>query len=200
MRHLVPALLLFTLALPIHSQTASLPDAPSAQLQPQAQTPSSSALVPSTPPRPIPDHHWLRVEQLPPGKAIAVLQYGHGYPTSCNVNLANDTTLTCTEPMPYSLPRRLVFPIGNIASVFTEEVTFEPSRTAILVKLGIGAAIGAALGVGVCNEAPARDILACSLVGAGIGGAVVFAPPETSTPPRYPRPPHIRRRLIYRAP
>jgi hypothetical protein len=102
--------------------------------------------------------------------------------------------------MPYSPPRRLVFPIRNIASVFTEEVTFEPSRTAILVKLGIGAAIGAALGVGVCNEAPVRDILACSLVGAGIGGAVVFAPPDTFAPPRYPRPPHIRRRLIYRAP
>ena len=197
MRHLVPALLLFMLTLPIHSQTASLPDAPSAQLQPQALSPSSSPPVPSTP-LPTSDHHWLQVEQLPPGKTIAVLQYGHSYPTSCSINLANDTTLTCTESMPYSPPRRLVFPIGNIASVFTEEVTFDPSRTAILVKLSIGAAIGAALGVGVCNDAPARDIPACSLAGAVIGGVIVFAPPDT--PPRYPRPPHIRRRLIYRAP
>jgi len=183
MSHLVPALLLVLFTPPPHSQPAPLPDAPSAQLQPQAPAP------PSTPPA-LPDPHWLRVEQLPPGKAIAVLERGREYPTSCNIDSVGDTALTCTQATPYSPPRRLVFPMGNIAAVFIEEVTFGPSLTAIL----IGGGIGAGLGVGVCNEAPARVIVTCSLLGAGIGAAVAL------TPSPVPRPPHTRRRLIYRAP
>jgi hypothetical protein len=106
------------------------------------------------------------------------------------MDLADDTTLTCTQASPYSPPRRLVFPVSNIAAVFAEEVTFGPSLAGVL----IGGGIGAGLGVGVCNEAPVRTIIACSLLGGGIGAAVAL------TPPRFPRPPHVRRRLIYSAP
>jgi hypothetical protein len=193
MSHLVPALLLLMFTPPTHTQPASLPDAPSAQLQPQAPAPfppASSPQAPSTPPPTTPDPHWLRVEQLPLGKAIAVLERGREYPTSCNMDLANDTTLTCTQASPYSPPRRLVFPMGNIAAVFTEEVQSGPSLTALLVGLGIGAGLGA----GVCNEGSARTILACSLLGAGIGAGV------TLNPSPLPHPPRIHRRLIYRAP
>ena len=193
MSPLMPALLLFMFSPPPHSQPASPPDAPSAQLQPQTPAPYSSAPTPpapSTPPPITPDPHWFRVEQLPPGKAIAVLERGREYPTSCNMDLADDTTLTCTQASPYSPPRRLVFPVSNIAAVYAEEVTFGPSLAGVL----IGGGIGAGLGVGVCNEAPVRTIIACSLLGGGIGAAVVL------TPPRLPRPPHVRRRLIYSAP
>jgi hypothetical protein len=185
MSHLVLALLLILFTPPAHSQAVSLPDAPSAQFQPQAPAPSA----PSTPPT-MPDPHWLNVEQLPPGKAIAVLERGRTYPTSCNIDRANDTTLTCIQAVPYYSPRRLIFPKGNITAVFIEETEFGPSLTAVLVGLGIGAGLGA----GVCNEAAARTILACSLFGAGIGAAVAF------TPSRLPHPPRIRRHLIYRAP
>ena len=185
MSHLVPALLLFLFTSPPRAQPASLPDAPSALLQPQS--PTSSA--PSTSPT-MQDPHWLNVQQLPPGKAIAVLEPGRTYPTSCNIDLANTTTLTCIQPSPYSPPRRLIFPKGNITTVFLEEIEFGPSLTAVLAGLGIGAGLGA----GVCNEASARTILVCSLLGAGIGAGVAL------TPSRLPHPPRIRRRLIYRAP
>lgn len=185
MSHLVPALLLILFMPPVHSQPVSLPDAPDAQLQPQ----SPAASTPSLPPA-IPDPHWRNVEQLAPGKAIAVLERGFTYPTSCNIDLANDTTLTCIQPVPYSSPRRLIFPKGNITAVFTEEIEFGTSLTALLTGLGIGAGLGA----GVCNEGSARTILACSLLGAGIGAGVALTP---SRPPHAPR---IRRRLIYRAP
>jgi len=103
MTHLVPALFLFLFPSPPHSQPASLPDAPSAQreppLEPQAPVPSPSAPTPATP-----DPHWFRVEQLPLGKTIAVLERGREYPTSCSMDSANDTTLTCTQATPYSPP------------------------------------------------------------------------------------------------
>ncbi len=184
MSHLVPTILLFLFASPSHSQAPSLPDAPDAQLHPQG-APS----VPSTPPT-MPDPHWLNVEQLPPSQTISVLERGRTYPTSCNIDLANDSTLTCIQAVPYSSPRRLIFPKSNITAVFTEEIKFGPSLTTALVGLGIGAGLGA----GVCNEASARTILACSLLGAGVGGGVAL------TPSRIPHPPRIRRRLIYRAP
>jgi hypothetical protein len=184
MRYWLSALLLFLFTSPMHSQTASLPDAPGAQLQPQAQTPSPT--TPSTTSPKTPDPHWLKVEQLPPGKAIAVLERGRQYPTSCTMDLASDTILACTQPVPYSQPRRLVFPTRNIDAVFTEEIESGPSLTALLVGLGIGAGLGA----GVCNEGSARIILTCSLLGAG----------AAASPSPLPRPPHIRRRLIYRAP
>lgn len=192
MSPLIPALLLFMFSSPPHSQPASLPDAPSAHLQPQAPAPYSTAQSPpalSTPPPTTPDPHWLRVERLPPGKAIAVLERGRQYPTSCTMDLASDTTLACIQPVPYSPPRRLVFPTRNIDAVFTEEIESGPSLTALLVGLGIGAGLGA----GVCNEGSARIILTCSLLGAGIGAGVAASPSPL------PRPPHIRRRLIYRA-
>jgi hypothetical protein len=181
MTHLAPALLLFLFTPPPHSQPASLPDAPSPQLQPQP---------PSTPPPARPDPHWLKVEQLPPGKAIAVLERGRDYPTSCTLDLADHTTLACIQSSPYSPPRRLVFPARNVAAVFTEELTSGPSLTALLVGLGIGGGLGA----GVCNEGSARVILTCSLLGAGIGAGVAASPSPL------PHPPHLRRRLIYRAP
>jgi hypothetical protein len=138
----------------------------------------------------MPDPHWLNVEQLPRSQPIAALERGRTYPTSCNIDLANDTTLTCIRAVPYSSPRRLIFPKGNITAVFIEEIQFGPSLTAALVGLGIGAGLGA----GVCNEGSARTILACSLLGAGIGAGVAL------TPSRLPHPPRIRHRLIYRAP
>jgi hypothetical protein len=182
MSHLVPALLLFLFTSPPNAQPVSLPDAPVAQ----APTPSA----PSTPTRTMPDPHWLNLDQLPPGKAIAVLERGRAYPSSCNIDLVNDTTLTCIQATPYSSSRRLIYPKGNIAAVFLEEIKFGPSLTAVLLGLGIGAGLGA----GVCNEASARTILSCSLLGAGIGAGIAL------TPPPFPHPPRVRRRLIYRAP
>jgi hypothetical protein len=55
------------------------------------------------------------------------------------MDLADDTTLACLRAIPYSPPRRLIFPIGNITAVFIEEVKFGPSLTAALVGRGIGA-------------------------------------------------------------
>jgi hypothetical protein len=188
MSPLMPALLLFMFSPPLHSQPASLPDAPSAQLQPQA--PATTPPARSTPPPATPDPHWLRVEQLPPGKAIAVLERGREYPTSCNMDLADDTTLTCTQASPYSLPRRLIFPVSNIAAVFSEQVEFGPSNKAVIVGLVIGAGVGA----GICNQASGGIIATCSLLGATIGWAAA-----TTNPPG-PPPAHIHRRLIYRAP
>jgi hypothetical protein len=183
MSHLVPALLLFMFTPPPHSQPASLPDAPTVQLKSQTPAPPAPALA-------TPDPHWLKVEQLPPGKAIAVLESGRTYPTSCSLELADDTTLACTHASSYYPPQRLVFPMRSVVAVFTEEVQSDPSLTALLVGLGIGAGLGA----GVCNEGTARVILTCSLLGAGIGmgGAASISPS--------PHPPSIHRRLIYRAP
>jgi hypothetical protein len=186
MRYWLSALLLFLFTSPMHSQTAWLPDAPGAQLQPQSQTPSPS--TPSTTPPTTLDPHWLKVEQLPLGKAIAVLERGRQY--SCTMDLASDSTLACIQPVPYSPPRRLVFPTRNIDAIFTEEIESGPSLTAFLVGLGIGGGLGA----GVCNQGSARVILTCSLLGAGIGLGVATSPSSR------PSPPHIRRRLIYRAP
>ncbi|HWW96530.1 MAG TPA: hypothetical protein VNY74_02495 [Edaphobacter sp.] len=188
MSHLVPALVFFMFTPQPHSQPASLPDAPSAQLQPQAPAPSPPA--PSTPPPTTPDPHWFRVEQLPPGKAIAVLERSREYPTSCNMDLGDDTTLTCTQASPYSPPLRLVFPVSNIAAVFTEQVEFGPSNKAVIAGLVIGAGVGA----GICNQASGGIIATCSLLGATIGWAAA-----TTNPPG-PPPARIHRRLIYRAP
>ena len=188
MSHLVPALVFFMFTPQPHSQPASLPDAPSAQLQPQAPAPSPPA--PSTPPPTTPDPHWFRVEQLPPGKAIAVLERSREYPTSCNMDLADDATLTCTQASPYSPPRRLVFPVSNIAAVFSEQVEFGPSNKAVIAGLVIGAGVGA----GICNQASGGIIATCSLLGATIGWAAA-----TTNPP-VPPPARIHRRLIYRAP
>jgi hypothetical protein len=171
--------LLFPFTPPMHSQTASLPDAPGAQLQPQSQTPPPT--TPSTTSPTTRDPHWL-------GKAIAVLERGRQYPST--MDLASDTTLACIQPVPYSPPRRLVFPTRNIEAVFTEEIESGPNLTALLVGLGIGGGLAA----GVCNQGSARTILTCSLLGAGIGAGVALSPSPL------PRPPHIRRRLIYRAP
>jgi hypothetical protein len=182
MNHLVPALLLFMFT-PPHSQPAPLPDAPGAQLQPQAPAPSTLAPVK-------PDPQWLKVEQLPPGKAIAVLERGREYPTSCNMDLADDTTLACLQTVPYSPSRRMVFPMGNVAAVFTEEMKSGPSLTALLLGLGIGAGLGG----GVCNQGSARVILTCSLLGAGIGAGVALSPSP------FPHPSRLSRHLIYRAP
>jgi hypothetical protein len=179
----------------MHSQTSSLPDASSTQSQPQEkiqeQTPQQTQ-APSTSPPVAPDPHWLKVEQLPPGKAIAVFERGRDYSTSCTMNLASDTTLVCIQPVPYSPPRRLVFPMHNVAALYTEEPRSGFSLTPLLVGVGIGGALGA----GICKEGSARVILTCSLLGAGIGlsGAEV-----ASDPSAVPHPPRIRRRLIYRA-
>jgi hypothetical protein len=183
MIHLIPALLLFMFTPPPHSQPASLPDAPTVQLK--SQIPAPSAPAPATP-----DPLWLKVEQLPPGKAIAVLESGRTYPTSCSLELADDTTLACTQAASYYAPRRLVFPMHSVLAVYTEEVRSGPSRTALLLGLGLGAGLGA----GVCNEGSARVILTCSLLGAGIGAGIALSPSPI------PRPPSIQRRLIYRAP
>jgi hypothetical protein len=176
----------------MHSQTSSLPDASSTQSQPQEQTPQQTQ-APSTPPPVAPDRHWLKVEQLPPGKAIAVFERGRDYATSCTMNLASDTTLVCIQPVPYSPPRRLVFPMHNVAAVYIEEPRPGFSLTPFLV----GAGIGGGMGAGLCKEGSARVILTCSLLGAGIGlgiGADV-----ASGPSAVPNPPRIHRRLIYRA-
>jgi hypothetical protein len=184
MSHLVPTLLLLIFT-PPHSQPASLPDAPTVQLKTQAPAPP-----PVVPALATPDPHWLKVEQLPPGKAIAVLESGRTYPTSCSLELADDTTLACTQASSYYPPQRLVFPMRNVVAVFAEEVRSGPSRTALLLGLGLGAGLGA----GVCNEGSARVILTCSLLGAGIGAGIAASPSQI------PRPPSIHRRLIYRAP
>jgi hypothetical protein len=137
----------------------------------------------------VPDPHWLKVEQLPPGKAITVFERGRDYSTSCTMNLASDTTLVCIQPVPYSPPRRLVFPMHNVAAVYTEESQSGFSLTSLLLGVGIGGGLGA----GICNEGSARVILSCSLLGASIGAGVAYNPSSR------PHPPRIRRRLIYRA-
>jgi hypothetical protein len=191
MTHLAPALLLFLFTPPPHSQPVSLPEAPSPQLQPQTPTPAPAPPpAPSTPSPTTPDPHWLKVEQLPPGKAIAVLERGRDYPTSCTLDLADDTTLACIQTSPYSAPRRLVFPARNVAAVFTEELQSGPSLTGVL----LGAALGAFLGGGICHEGSASTIVTCIGLGAGIGAGAAASPSPL------PRPPHLRRHLIYRAP
>jgi hypothetical protein len=184
--------LLFLLSSQMYSQTSSLPDAPSTQSQPhsqsQAQIPQQTQ-APSASPPVAPDPHWLKVEQLPPGKAIVVFERDHDYPASCTMNAAGDTTLVCIQPMPYSPPRRLVFPMHNVDAVYIEEPRSGFSLTPLLVGIGVGGG----LGVGICNEGSARVILSCSLVGAAIGAGIAYSPS-----PR-PHPPQIHRRLIYRA-
>jgi hypothetical protein len=188
--------LLFLSSSLAHSQTSSPPDASSTQSQPQEkiqeQTPQQTQ-APSTPPPAAPDPHWLKVEQLPPGKAIAVFERGHDYPASCTMNSADDTTLVCIRPVPYSPPRHLVFPMHNVDAVYIEEPRSGFSLTPLLVGVGIGGALGA----GICKEGSARVILTCSLLGAGIGlsGAEV-----ASDQSAVPHPPRIHRHLIYRAP
>jgi hypothetical protein len=197
--------LLFLSSSLMHSQTSSLPDAPSTQSQAreyiqgqiqeqiQAQTPQQTQ-TPSTPPLVAPDPHWLKVEQLPPGTAIAVVELGRDYPTSCTLNSVSDTTLACIQPIPYSPPRRLVFPMNNVAAVYIEE----PRPSFSLTPFLVGAGIGGGMGAGLCKEGSARVILTCSLLGAGIGlgiGADVASGPSTVR-----HPPRIHRRLIYRAP
>lgn len=188
MRHRLPTLLLFLFSSQLHSQTSSLPNISSAQSQPQEQKPQQTQ-DPSTPPPVAPDPHWLKVEQLPPSKTIVVFERDHDFSTSCTMNFASDTTLVCIQPIPYSPPRRLVFPMHNVAAVYIEEPGSGFSLTPLLVGVGIGGALGA----GICNEGSARVILTCSLLGASIGAGVA------SNPSARPHPPQIRRRLIYRA-
>jgi hypothetical protein len=105
MNHLFQAILLFLFTRPHrqpHCQTLQAPTSASGA-SPFPSTPSAPSLT-------MPNSRWLKVEQLPPGKAIAVLERGRTYPTSCDMDLADDTTLACLRAIPYSPPRRLIFP------------------------------------------------------------------------------------------
>jgi len=102
---------------------------------------------------------------------------------------ADNTTLACISEF-YETPKRLVFPISRIAAVYTEDITPDPDRRSVLLGTAIGAGIGAAVG----STGGVKTGLIFSALGAGMGAGIA------SQPPSYPRPPRIRRRLIYSSP
>jgi hypothetical protein len=182
MHRLAAALLLLTL--PSYSQSHDLPEAPSPQQQPSMNQPLPGA-TPSNP-------AWYKVQRLNTDDPIAVLERGRRDPVPCRLDRVDDALLACNLYAPNSAPRRIVYPIANIQAVYLEEEVYGPTRTAILIGTGVGAAFGGA----VCNEGEARVILVCTLVGAALGASIVFSP----RPSPYPPTPHLRRRLIYRVP
>jgi hypothetical protein len=182
MHRLVAALLLLTL--PSCAQSLVLPEAPS----PQQQTTTTRPLTSATPSNPA----WYKVQLLNTDDPIAVLERGRRDPVPCRLDRADDAILACNLYAPNSAPRRIVYPIANIQAIYLEEEAYGPTRTAILLGTGVGAAVGGA----VCNEGSARVILTCTLIGAALGASIVFSPRPSPFPPT----PHLRRRLIYRAP
>ena len=153
---------------------------------------SSPAAPASTVPATLRNPGWDRVAALVPGEPIAVLQPGRRSPVPCRADWVDDASLACVVYVPYSAPRRTVYPIGNIAAVYSEETVDGPSSTALLLGSGIGGGIGAI----VCSNANATTILGC----AGVGGLIGLAVAATPHPTRYPPRPRTRLRLIYRAP
>ena len=189
---LTAALILFPAPSP-RPANAGLPNAPSAareQATRESQnTPSRSA--PSTTANTPPSAQWLKVEALQPGDPIAVLEAGRHAPRPCRLDDVTDDTLTCIVAPPFAAPRRIVYPLHSITSVFTEESVYTRNFAPILVPAGLGAfLLGAA-----CKDGNAGQILGCIGLGAAIGAGVA-AGTDALLPPRL----HIRRRLIYQAP
>ena len=169
---------------------AALPDAPSVSryVEPSTQTPSPT--TPANPPHS--KAPWRNVEFLQPADPIAVLETGHRSPTPCSFDDATDNSLTCIVYPPYFAPRRIIYPLHGINAVYTEEQTFEPPASHVL----IAAAIGATLGGLISSNCSPGVIAAAVAIGAGVGATIVLAPTPTPFPPS----PRIRRHLIYQAP
>jgi hypothetical protein len=175
---------------PTDPAPTTLPDAPSASLSMQPSTQAPSATTPANPHDPAPQ--WRNIESLQPGDPIAVLETGHQYPTPCRFDDATDDSFTCIAYAPYSVSRRIIYPFHSITAVYTEEQTFEPPASHVLIAAGIGATLGGLL----CRNTSPGAIVLGTVIGAATGALVVLSPPPTP----FPRRPRIRLHLIYQAP
>lgn len=186
MRRLTAILLLLSLSASMQAanlqasalQPASLPDAPTPHFPPDEQ--------PAANPR------WHQVELLNIDEPIAILEHGRRIPMPCRLDHVDDTLIACNLYAPSMAPRRITFPIDSVEAVYLEEQAYGPTNTALV----IGTVAGAAVGGVVCHQGDAHIILICTVIGAALGLTFMVTPHSNFLPP----PPHLHRRLIYRAP
>jgi uncharacterized protein YcfJ len=148
--------------------------------------------------------HWDVVQALKPGAEVNVLSGNQAGPDRCLVSAVDENTLTCLAE-DAARDTRLVFPRGAVRDVWVlEEV---PERH---IGRWIGVTIGFVLGGLMCAEAGPGGFFLCGALGAVVVGGAMMTEPW---PMRYgypglgypgpigpPRPPQMRRRLVYQAP
>ena len=141
--------------------------------------------------------HWERVESLQPGAEINVFAGNHSQPDLCLVASVDSSTLTClAEDAPSGT--RLVFPRGAVRDVWV--IDEAPERH---IALWIGIAASAALEIWACVAGGAAGGVLMGAVIALVWAEALNMQPGSfwfPQPPRPPKTPQLRRRLVYQAP
>jgi hypothetical protein len=143
--------------------------------------------------------YWDAVESLAPGTEVNVLSGNQAGPDLCLVSAVDANTLTCLAE--YSANDvRLIFPRDSVRDVWV----IEPWRDRH-IGLWLGIALGFFLGGAMCAELGPGAFFLCGAIGASI----VVSAVTTGPGPLWlgypglrsmPRPPRMRRRLVYRMP
>jgi hypothetical protein len=132
---------------------------------------------------------WDAVKALDAGALVEVLPRNQAGPDECRVVSVDGAALTCFTERGSSSGARLVFPRDGLRRVWVVEQA--PERHVgrwIAIVVGAGLIAAAAAGSGVLGGV---------IVGAGvvIAAAVIWSDRPFPSPPR---PPRMRRRLIYK--
>ncbi|HEV2644835.1 MAG TPA: hypothetical protein VGU46_00570 [Acidobacteriaceae bacterium] len=132
---------------------------------------------------------WKAVQQLAPGTEVYVQAGNMAGPDFCRVSSVDDSGLTCLEEN-YTQDARLIFPREQVQDVWVFEEA--PNRH---ILRGIFALAGAGLLIALIVENP----LAAIVIGLPVLYVLEAAANDPFRPVPPPRPPRMRRRLVYHA-
>jgi hypothetical protein len=144
-------------------------------------------------------HHerWDALKKLAVGTPVLVQSGTQLRPELCELEKVEDGFLTCDrvrDPEANWTPAsgaRLMFPRGGVKNVWVWEEDHRPS-----VATWIGIVLSVGLEIGACVSSGGAGCAAMALL-IGIGWVTAESDPAWYMPPR---PPKMRRRLVYRAP